>query len=640
MSTFRILNTALSSLQAQQKSLDTTGHNISNANTEGYSRQRAELSTTRPYTKPGKTMPTSAGQVGTGVEVSEINRMRDQFIDGQIRQQKQSGGYWNKRSEGLERMELIFNEPSDNNLAQSLSSFRDSLQELSNNPEDSATRATVQQRGQTLADTFNELHRQISDYQESLDGDVAANVDEVNSIINRIGSLNEEIVRTKASGQQPNDLMDTRDKLLDELNELADVSTREEQDGSVSVTLGGTRIVTGNEVRELGVREDEDTGLNEVYHTHSGSEASINGGELHGLLEMRDDEINDYLEEVNSLARALTDHFNDVHRSGYDADGEPGGDFFTIEDDRDEAARVMDLTSDIRRSRSNIAAGNYSDNPSVARLNVDWLGEDFDPEDMDEDLSYQLDVESFRESETSFSFSEVAGEETKQDFNVEVEVDSEANTVTFTVEDGEGNELNEVVLDINYEEDIDNGDRDFAVDWDEGELNLTAEEGDLSDREIYERALQGIETDSLFVDEDEPDEPLLGNSFNFDIRESGEANISFEPSPGSGSNASALSKTIDEDELLIGDAEEPDTIKDYFEGVISSLGVDGQRADQMVENNEVLGERLENQRESISGVSLDEEMANMVKFQQAYAAAANVINTTQQNLDTLMGIVG
>ncbi|MFN2364810.1 MAG: flagellar basal body rod C-terminal domain-containing protein, partial [Halarsenatibacteraceae bacterium] len=136
-----------------------------------------------------------------------------------------------------------------------------------------------------------------------------------------------------------------------------------------------------------------------------------------------------------------------------------------------------------------------------------------------------------------------------------------------------------------------------------------------------------------------------GESFSVDdeiddlsitIKDRGEANIALSTAEGSGENATALARALNDDQLPGLDNT---SVNKYFEGVISSLGVDGQRSEQMVENSDLLKEQLTNRREEVSGVSLDQELANMIKFQQAYGAAANIISTQQQNLDTLLGLI-
>jgi len=299
------------------------------------------------------------------------------------------------------------------------------------------------------------------------------------------------------------------------------------------------------------------------------------------------------------MAETLTGEFNARHETGFTANLERGGDFFTVDTGPEDESQAIGLTEGIQDSVENIAAGNYSDNPGVARLVVGEDATDLDDleEDFDQDYDYSIDVIELSDESAEFRFAEQYQGETVQEYRVEAErVD---------------------------------GEFEFTVDGQE----IDAEDYSVED-------LENISTEDLFdaVNEelDEEDEIELENNFNFGLHDTGEANISFDPSVGSGSNAGLLSDVIDETEFADLDGS---TINGHFQGVISSLGVDGQRADRMVENNDLLSEQLENQRESISGVSLDEEMANMVKYQQGYAAAANVITTTQQNLDTLMGIV-
>ena len=740
---FTVLNTALRSLQAHQRALDTTGHNIANAETEGYSRQRAEMVTTPPYTRTAGNMPTDAGQVGTGVEVESINRLRDEFIDGQIRSQKQSSGMWNKRSEGLERIELIFNEPSESNLDQALTDFRDSLQELSNNPENAAVREEVKQRGQTLSDTFNDIHRRLMDYQRSLNGDVGATVDEINSIFERISDLNREIVHAEASGQDANDLRDNRDLLLDDLNELINVSSREDTEGNLNINISGINVVSGTVFNEL---ETVDNGeaQDEVHFSHIDREVDVRGGELRGLMDVRDEELDGrFIEQLNLMAETLAEEFNAVHRTGFDQNLEQGGDFFDIDTGPEDAAQAISLDSNIRQSSAHIAAGNYSDNPTVARLDADWLQGTDDLGDFEYD--YNIDVREYADDRVEFTLTEMFEGEPRESYDIEIERENFGHEIAVNeewLEDEDGDRVrvyefgdsagivdegsNEESLDnvIQYEngnlaeidtfETIDfegetvddligNGftvgndewqafefydadDGEYTGDFTGIDLSGVDEEADDVDEQIARIVHSSLVQNDIDVDDIQDDNQIsvadldeggfidglpqnFRESLNTDILEQiseiedfgfindasvedwdfelephftfgvfgqGEANISFDPSEGSGSNATQLANVIDEDEF---DALNGNSIKDYFEGTISSLGVDGQRANRMVDNNELMNEQLENQRQSISGVSLDEEMANMVKYQQGYAAAANVITTLQQNLDTLMGIV-
>lgn len=595
MNSFSSINTALSALQAHQRALDTTGHNIANASTEGYSRQRAELSTARPYTSPGLNMPTGAGQVGQGVQVDSINRLRDDFIDGQIRRESQAGGYWDKVSEGLNRLELIYNEPSENNLGNSLNDFWSSLQELSNEPQDSAIRATVRQRAVTLTDTFHSLHQQMREFKGSINGDVNSTVDEINSIMNRIADMNKEIVHIKGSGQQPNDLMDRRDKLFDELNEKIDVQGNLDSRGNLNISQGGVRIVSSDQVNELEVRDDpENNNEDSIHYSNIGKEIQVERGELKGLLQVRDEEIEGQLAELDTIAREMAEHFNAVHSTGFDLNGIQGGEFFDIPDadSGESAAQLIEVSQNIMDSTRNIAAGNYSDNPRTVEVN--------DPGDTANPSPYTYKIN-------------IGRPDADGNFNISIaELDGEDPIHELT-------NINSAELDI---DNIDDTEPLLGQ-----EINL----GDLEEAIVqYYDDIGEPEQFQGFSASDQIQEVQLT------LKSPGEARINMNPAEGSGENATALARALNDDPL---EGLDNTSVSKYFSGVISTLGVDGQRANQMVENSDLLNEQLTNRRDAISGVSLDEELANMIKFQQAYGAAARIITTQQDNLDTLLGLI-
>ena len=639
MNSFSSINTALSALQAQQRALDTTGHNIANSNTEGYSRQRAELSASRPYTSPGMNMPTTAGQVGQGVQVDNINRLRDDFIDGQIRRESQAGGYWDKVSEGLNRLELIYNEPSDNNLGNSLNEFWGSLQELSNDPQDSAIRSTVRQRAVTLTDTFHSIHDQMSEFKSSINNDINSTVDEINSIIERIADINKEVVHIKGSGQQPNDLLDTRDLLFDQLNEKVDAQGRTDNRGNLDISIGGVKVVSGSSTNELkfGSELDLDNKYKDtIFYSNIEKEIQVERGELKGLLEVRDEIIPDQLKELGTIATNMADHFNQIHGTGFDLNGERGEDFFDIDFEftysEEELESIGVMIEDLEED------GVLSDelNEALDELDIDL--EELSNSDL-ESLSSSNLLEINNEIDFELDFSSGAQLlEVSQDI-----LDSTSKIAAGNFSD------NPRVAEVNNpgtgdspyryrirpERPDENGNVEFTIAEMEGdeilnEFNVSGVAGigesfDLSDIELFD------------IEDGEVGE-FSGNieGLEITIKSRGEANITLDPSEGSGENATALARGLNDDQL---EGLDNTSVNKYFQGVISSLGVDGQRAEQMVENSDLLKEQLNNRREAISGVSLDEELSNMIKFQQAYGAAANIITTQQQNLDTLLGLI-
>lgn len=576
---FNSLNIALKSLQVQKKSLDVTGHNISNANTEGYSRQTAVHKASNPYTVNSRNMPTAAGQVGTGVDIAEIKRIRDQFIDGQINEENQALGYWQKKYDGLHRLELTLNEPSESSLGTAVTKFWESLQDLSNNPTDTSVRETVKQRAITMTDTFHTLHDQFTDYKISLNDEVGTKVRDVNSLARRIADLNREIAEIKGSGNNPNDLMDNRDQLFKELNQIVDVQGTTDNRGNLNISIGGIKIVNNDDVHELMVEpanETEEPGKeyeNKVVFAKTGAEAIITGGELAGIMEIRDDFLassekaaaegkeyeNSYLIKLNKMAATLKEEFNKVHQQGHDLNGEPGIEFFTGNDAFD--IDINDSITDSDQGINKIAAAK----PVSAELFS----------------SNNKDV---------------------------VKMDS-----------------------VNTFDDPDNIIDNFMVDYDDssGDYTVVAldEEGNMIDS-VSDTASGSPET-------------IIMSGSNYDLEfdlELNESGTAYINKLGAENNANALelARVVKEKKLF---NKGKSNMLDHYNSVISTLGVEAQRADQMVNNQEVLAEQLNNQQQSISGVSLDEEMANMIKYQQAYNAAAKVISTTDQMMDSLIGIL-
>ncbi|MGI9658153.1 MAG: flagellar hook-associated protein FlgK, partial [Gaiellaceae bacterium] len=199
-STFMGLQTALRGILAQQRALDTTAHNIANANTVGYTRQEAQLAPTRPYTEPAVSRPPQAGQIGTGVDVVEFRRIRDEFIDVQLRAQTMRQGYAQARHDGLEQVELTLNEPSDSGLASLISRYWSSWQDVANTPEDIATRQALLQNAAALGDGFRSLDAQLSTIVSQTGQNVTLSIDELNAIGTDLRNLNESIGRSLVVG--------------------------------------------------------------------------------------------------------------------------------------------------------------------------------------------------------------------------------------------------------------------------------------------------------------------------------------------------------------------------------------------------------------------------------------------------------
>ncbi|HKM43381.1 MAG TPA: flagellar hook-associated protein FlgK [Limnochordia bacterium] len=494
--TFSGLSIALRALQTQQVSLDITGHNVANVNNPNYSRQTALHSATKPYPAPMMGYTPSSGQLGTGVQISQINRMRDGFVDLRLRQQLHSKNYWSTMEEGLRQVELFFNEPTENGIHYALDQFWDSLQDLSREPDFASVREVVVQRAQVLVESITGTRENLQSLRENINGNIPLKISEVNSLAKRIADLNVQIGKISATGSLPNDLLDARDAMIEELSHLVDVEVVQDHANMVGVTIGGASLVHRGISYGLitsGVTiEGENYKMNEVRWATTGNPVQITSGEIAGLQHLRDHEIQDAINDLDQWTLDFAIKVNAIHEEGYDLGGNGGVDpdhpfrFFVFDNQPSDAADDPDM--------------------DYAALNIR--------------------------------------------VNSEIE-ENVAKIRAGSIPHAEGNGLNAIKL---------------------AEL----------------RTARVIELES----------------------------------GGSGALVS---------------------IGDKFNSIISKLGVDTQQAIRMNENDTNLELHLRNLKDSVSGVSLDEEMANMIRFQHAYSAAARVMTTMDEALDTIinrLGIVG
>jgi flagellar hook-associated protein 1 FlgK len=313
-STFLGLETALRGLLADQRSIDTTGHNIANASTPGYSRQVAELQATPAYPiLPG-------GQLGTGVTVVQYKRIRDSFLDIQLRAQHMRQGSAQAQQSGLSQVEGALAEPSDNGLSALLGKYWAAWQNVANAPSDMATRQALAQSASALANGFNTLTAQLNTIQAQTSQAETLTIGQVNSIGSQIASLNASIQAAELAGAQPNDLLDQRDNLIDQLSSLGNITVAQSsgaagQLGAVDITFGGSALVTANTASTLtlplgSVTSGQLAGMDAVIASIGGT-----GG---------------YIDQLNALASGLAAATNAQLAAGKDLHGNAGTPLFTV----------------------------------------------------------------------------------------------------------------------------------------------------------------------------------------------------------------------------------------------------------------------------------------------------------------------
>jgi len=307
------LNTAMRALLAQQQAMDAVSHNVSNVNTPGYSRQRVMM------TPVGSASGTG---VGGGVSFDGVQRVRDVFVDYQMRQQKQTAGEAQTRAESLHLVELALAEPSDNGLRAVMGQFFNSWRDLSNAPEDGAARSAVVQAGQTFALTAQRLSRGFNDLRGAANARLTDSVAEVNNVANQIALLNGKIASVRATGDDAGDLTDQRDLALDRLSELTNISYTEQENGTVDVILDGRSLVHGMASTTIALTPNiANDGYSDLTWEQDGATLDVASGIIGGLLKQRDVDLPSRIADLDTLISRIITDVNAAHAAGYAKDG-------------------------------------------------------------------------------------------------------------------------------------------------------------------------------------------------------------------------------------------------------------------------------------------------------------------------------
>lgn len=307
---FSTLDIARSGLTAAQLQLDTTAHNIANVNTEGYSRQRAELLTRMPVIFP-------FGQIGRGVEVNNVVRIRDSFLDQAYRNQLPGLGSAELMSEYYTLIDGIFLEPGENGFGTRLSQFFDAISDFANNVESHSVREALIAETRQIALSFNEVSQRFYTLRTNANEEVRSLVPQINSLAERLADINQQIVRAEANQTSANDLRDERDRMLDELARIANI-TVVEREKQVSVFIGNDALVEGvlwNEIEAVRnpALDPARPDLLEVRFTDSGIPVDIRDGELFAALHVRDVMLPAYEERLDTIAGTLIAAINGIH---------------------------------------------------------------------------------------------------------------------------------------------------------------------------------------------------------------------------------------------------------------------------------------------------------------------------------------
>lgn len=530
-STFHGIETAKRSIFTQTAAMNTAGHNVANANTPGYSRQTVGMIASRPLEMPGMNKSVSPGQLGTGVEVSYIKRIRQSFLDEQFWNANRSLGDWEIQAETLAKLETIFNEPSDSGLTTVIDNFWKSWSEFSKDPENVTSRKIVRESALALVDAFKETSKKITDMQADLTRSLTVNADHINTLTSQVAQLNYEIYRIEGMKDNANDLRDQRDLIIDELSKMGNVTVVEEDRG-YRVTFGGLELVNGD-VPEV-------TTAAALEAAYAGN--TLNSGVIFGIIKSKDSIVQDYLEQLNEMANTI-------------ANGEveimiPAGSVIP------EGTVLNEVTYNgtnrlLTPVTYNGTNRTLTANTTVVINGINGLHK----------LGY-LFTSPAQPAGEFFSGGVGGGKITAANFSLNKDIEQDANKIASSLR-----------------------------------VSMTA---------TGDEVVKGNNTLALLMSQ------LRDRPFSF----------------GSISSNNGIAQG---------------TVDDYYRAMMGQLGVQSKEALRQQDNNQLLVDQVDSRRQSVSGVSLDEEMANLMKFQHAYTAASRFMTTVDQNLDKVinsMGVVG
>lgn len=528
-STFHGLELAKRALYAQQTALNTVSNNVANANTPGYSRQVTDLTEFNPLSYPALNRGTEPGQLGQGVDVQQIKRVRDQFLDYQYRNENRALGEWEVKRQSLDKIQTVINEPSDTGIATVINEFFNAWQDLSASPESITARKVVKQRGIELVQGVQQIAKQFSDLDGDLKENIGIKVTEVNSGLGQIQELNRQIRVIESLGDKANDLRDRRDLLVDNLSKIVDVRVTETA-ASYSLSVGGQVVL-----------QDDNAPVLLTFDAATGAVTpGIAGGEIKGMIDSRA-----YVATYQSQLDALV---NGIVQGSVQS---------TLPNDYvfDSAATTMPFDA-VLPDGTRLAQGS--------------------PVPADKTLP----------KGTIITFAGLNG---IQQFGYTQETPANSAPPFFVTTDGSSTftasniAVNQLILD--------------------DERNIATSNATYVDANGDKQAMKGNGDIALMIGE------LTNQAIDFS---------------GSGSAAVVPSGTIE----------------DYFQSLIGQLGVQSQEAARMETNQGAMVQQIDNQRQSVSGVSIDEEMANLIKYQQAYNAAARVVTMIDSLLERVINGMG
>ena len=570
-----LLNLGTTALSATQTALSTTSHNISNINTEGYSRQRAEFAT-HPANFEG------GFYVGSGVNISTVERMFDNFLAVQVRVYTSQEAQLDTFNQFARQLDDLLSTP-ELSVSKGMEDFFNAVHEVANDPTSIPARQVMLSQAEIFTSRLNTLDQQLESFKDQVNSGLDVIVKDINVMSKSISNLNQAIIDASGGGAvPPNDLLDQRDQILNELSALVSVDTTVQDDGSINVFIGnGQALVVGNTQLDLSLipnptdplQQDIGYGASQINVTKQ-----ITGGQIGGLLSVRSDVILSAQTELDNMAAGVASVFNEQHQKGITLSGSLGGEFFTVPTiGTVDAGNIRVALTDAR----DIAVGL----PVSIQNNVANAG------------TGQIEIKSV-DGTTPFSGVPPTYPSTNLSFSFD--------GTNYTITDN----LTTETASFAYDPSSQSG---LTVDL----ASLVWSGGTPPDLTVTISGVPQV-TDTFALQSVDLTGIAVGDNRNALAMADIQTSKTLDPN-GTGSNTHSFG--------------------DVLGVLVANVATRTHQSEAGQKTQQGLLDQTKLRYETVSGVNLDEEAANLIKFQQAYQAAAQIIKTANTIFDTLLRVV-
>lgn len=642
MSASSLFSIGTRAMFANYAALQTSGHNIANANVEGYSRQRAELAT-------ALSQFTGAGFFGKGVDVATVARAHNEFLTREAAGTRATAAADTARLEQLLRLEAVF-APGEQGLGYATGGFLNAMVDLASRPADAATREVALSRAQEMAARYAAAGAQLDVLQNGVTQELDLAVNEVNSLAARIAQVNDQIARANGTGHTPNDLLDQRDQLVHQMSQLVQVTTIAAGDGTLGVFMAsGQRLVLGTEVASLSLVADEfDPALKVLAVTEGGSQrrlppALIAGGSIGGLLRFQNLDLADARNELGRMAAAVATRVNEQQALGLDLRTPPGAGapLFGF-----SAPRALPAASNTRN-----LAGQFTGSVSLVIADATQLqASEYDLRaDPANPTQYLLTrrsdglVRSIASGDTIDGLTITVSGAAASDRFLLQPVARAANDFARVLDDpralaaasplqaarGVANTGSAAVASLVV--------MSPSVDPEQSaNITFTSATGDYA-WELRDRTSNALLSSGTGTWQ--PGQPIALNGFELRLSGVPVAGDAFSVSKTAfpaASNGNALALAALRDETFIGG----ESVTDAYASLMAGVGVKVQGGRTAADISLAVAVAAQDMVASETGVNLDEEAARLLQFQQSYQAAAKILQVAQTVFDTLLQSTG